>query len=201
MVILAEPTSTEECIRRHREYPIDVWTASMNSFQKERVESMSCFIVPGQKVIDLGCNSGGFAEYIRDCDYTGVDVAESLIEKAKENGRKAFVSPVESLPFPDASFEIAVLGEILEHVFDPRLVLSEAVRVSTKRVVGSTPHEKGNWGPYGIHPVKDHEHHVRCYTEQTLKALLDEFGEPHIEIVYDRHHKPQFYVFCLYLKH
>ena len=46
------------------------------------------------------------------------------------------------LPFPNGSFDCVVLGDILEHVLDPRRVILEACRVSRKRVVITVPEEK-----------------------------------------------------------
>lgn len=50
------------------------------------------------------------------------------------------------LPFPDKQFDIAVLGEILEHVPDPLEVLKEAKRVG-KKVVITVP-EEHEWQPW-----------------------------------------------------
>ena len=45
------------------------------------------------------------------------------------------------LPFSNGSFDCVVLGDILEHVLDPRKVVEEACRVSRKRVVITVPEE------------------------------------------------------------
>jgi len=46
--------------------------------------------------------------------------------------------------FKEKSFVSVVLGDILEHVFDPYLVLSEAVKVASDKVVLTVPDEY-NW--------------------------------------------------------
>jgi len=67
------------------------------------------------------------------------------------------------LPFQNKSFDCVVLGDILEHVLDPRKVLLEACRVSRKKVIITVPEEKriGN-GP-------------GQYIEEGYKQKLEEF--------------------------
>ena len=90
-----------------------------------------------------------------------VDVAEELVNAAKRRLRTAQVAPAESLPFLDDTFDVVILGEILEHVHDPEAVIFEAARVSRRLVVGSTPHEKSQWGPGQKKGPEQHRFHVR----------------------------------------
>jgi SAM-dependent methyltransferase len=94
-------------------------------------------ITPGAKVLDVACGSGQLALMAsRDgFDSTGVDIAENLIERARErataeNLRARFeVADAEALPFPDASFD--VVTSLIGAMFAPRpeLVARELLRV------------------------------------------------------------------------
>ncbi len=196
---MAKKISTEECIKRHETYPIDVWKESNNSLQRARLKMMGDHIPTGSRVLDIGCNSGYIVNITDNCECYGVDVSPTLVAKASKI-INAQVAPAEKLPFEDKFFDVSVLGEILEHVFDPVLVLEEAVRVTKHLIIGSTPHERGNWGEKGMHPVGDHKFHVRCFNEYGLDQLLKTFGASVIETLFDRHNRPQMYVFRIYMK-
>lgn len=161
----------QACIERHVDYPYDIWDTEMNELQRARIEDVY-WMVRGAAALDIGCNSGYAARLRPDVSWSGVDVAPALVDMAQQH-MAAQVAPAEKLPFPDNAFDTAVLGDILEHVYDPRAVVAEAVRVARLAVVGSTPHEDGGWGK---HTVKGHRWHVRAFSEDELIALLSEFG-------------------------
>jgi SAM-dependent methyltransferase len=167
---LAEATSAQACQERHVDYP-DRWLVGMDGLQRARMEALYGQ-VRGRTALDVGCNSGYAAILRPDVAWSGVDVAPALVAVAGER-MAARVAPAEALPFPDASFDTVVLGEILEHVYDPAAVVAEAVRVARLAVVGSTPAADGGWGK---HTVAGHRWHVRAFDEGELMELLSPFG-------------------------
>jgi ubiquinone/menaquinone biosynthesis C-methylase UbiE len=78
------------------------------------------YLIPGEKVLDLGCGNGRFYPAMKDkkVDYFGVDSSEKLIEIAKKRYPEAKfqVADALSLPFPrnffDKVYSIAVLHQI-----------------------------------------------------------------------------------------
>ena len=169
---MAEATSREDCHARHRGYSIDI-SRRLNDLQRSRLEAIVAPIRPGDRVLDVGCNSGYIVQFLpRGCTAFGVDVSAELVAVAQQRLVEAHVAPAESLPYPDKSMDVVILGEILEHVFDPVEALREAARVARRVVVGSTPHEAGKWGPKGPRAPDRHRFHVRCFTEPELRAAL-----------------------------
>ncbi len=94
------------------------------------------------RVLDIGTGSGRLAIELakaRGCDFeiVGLDVSPDMLEKARENARKARVdhnlnyvlANAESLPFPDNSFDLVISYASLHHWFDPVKVINEAHRV------------------------------------------------------------------------
>jgi 2-polyprenyl-3-methyl-5-hydroxy-6-metoxy-1,4-benzoquinol methylase len=91
---------------------------------------------PHMDVVDLGCHKGEMTLYLRQATrgrVVGVDCSKQAIDEAAEfwEGRdiewvRAFA---EETPFPDASFDLACINEVLEHVMDPAAVIREAERI------------------------------------------------------------------------
>ena len=92
------------------------------------------YIIPGDKVLDLGCGNGRFLQFLadKDIDYIGVDFSEKLIKIAKQNYPKVKfqVADALNLPFPnnyfDKVYSIAVLHHIPSEEF--RIQFLEEVR-------------------------------------------------------------------------
>ena len=195
---MAKATSREDCIERHKGYPIDMATPRhMTPLQCKRLATMLALVQPGESVLDVGCNSGYIVDFLpRGCRAYGVDVVPALVEIATTRLVEAKVATAEALPYPDSSIDVVALGEILEHVHDPAEVLREAARVARRLVVGSTPHEEGKWGPHGAKAPDGHRFHVRCFTEPTLRDVLATAGITTLDVsTIDRKGVPQMYVF------
>ena len=88
----------------------------------------------GKKIIDIGSQDGHtfknteFSGYVTSVDIDKYDFPGFIQMDANK------------LEFPDKTFDIAILGEILEHVASPVMVLKEANRVA-KRVLITVPNE------------------------------------------------------------
>lgn len=90
-----------------------------------------------EKVLDVGCGSGRFFNYLKDTDYTGIDFSKNLINEAKKRfpNEKFIVGDALSLPFKDNSFDkvysIAVLHQIPKEEYRFK-ALNEIKRVLKK---------------------------------------------------------------------
>ena len=144
---------------------------------RERIHWM-CRQVADGEVLDLGCSQGITAMLLarEGRRTTGVDRESKVIEQARERlsreeltvrERVTFlVAEGAELPFADASFDTVLLGEVIEHLVDPRPVLREAWRVlrPNGRLVLTTP--------YGLFPYHDHKEPLYL---GTVFVLLDGF--------------------------
>lgn len=89
------------------------------------------------RVLDIGCNAGTQARMWAKLGHevTGLDVNEPLLELARSRARddglsiQFDVGTATALPYADASFDVCLLPELLEHVGDWESCLREAVRV------------------------------------------------------------------------
>jgi len=86
-------------------------------------------IPPGARVLDVGCGDGAIDSTIMqrrpDVSITGIDV---LVRPSSQIAVKHFDGRV--IPYPDASFDVAMFVDVLHHTQDPLVLLAEAARVA-----------------------------------------------------------------------
>ncbi|MGH3049932.1 MAG: class I SAM-dependent methyltransferase, partial [Gaiellaceae bacterium] len=143
---------------------------------------------PGLRVLDLGCRTGALTQYYAPGnEVVGVDVDQDALERARERlGIETHHADAEdSLPFGDASFDVVVMGEVLEHLADPAAAVVNVLRVLRPggRFVGSVPNGfrlknrlrflRGT--PPDLDPT-----HLQLFSPAKLRALLAGFEEVRI---------------------
>ncbi|MEC5382434.1 methyltransferase domain-containing protein [Aurantimonas sp. C2-6-R+9] len=79
------------------------------------------------RVLDIGCGIGDFLAF--RAGTVGVDVNPKLVAHCRARGLEAYVMPFDALPFEEASFDGAVLDNVLEHIAEPGPLLAQAHRV------------------------------------------------------------------------
>jgi 2-polyprenyl-6-hydroxyphenyl methylase/3-demethylubiquinone-9 3-methyltransferase len=84
---------------------------------------------PGASLLDVGCGGGLLAPHVRGYRHVGVDLTASALEIAARHGVEGVQADAAALPFDDASFDVVVAGEVLEHVRDLEGTVGEALRV------------------------------------------------------------------------
>ncbi|MPZ99800.1 MAG: methyltransferase domain-containing protein [Dehalococcoidia bacterium] len=118
--------------------PSYVW----RSGQDRRVNLIERYVrLEGRRVLDLGC---GLGEYVRAFSRRGATALGSDIaaDRLREARQRATAQPSppgtvagfmaaagEALPLRDASLDVVVLNEVIEHVADDRATLREVGRV------------------------------------------------------------------------
>ncbi len=86
---------------------------------------------PGRLLLDAGCGGGLLAPHVRGLGYhhVGVDLRPSGLFQAAGQGVVPVAADVAALPLADASVDVVVAGEILEHVPDLSGTVAELCRV------------------------------------------------------------------------
>ncbi len=178
----------------------ELWRAVPEGTEPEHLQLRMRFLIdavaPGMRVLDVGCGEGLFAaEMLRaGASVVAVDVAEEPLRRARARveGLDARLLPDSGAwDLPDAHFDLAWAGEVIEHVADTAAWLSEVRRVlrSGGVLLASTPaHTPPMMLGLALSQRAFSEHfdprsdHLRFYSRRTLTALLGEFGFGEISV-------------------
>jgi len=97
-------------------------------FVQNKFKKASQLIPKNSKVLDIGCGNGNLLNFLRNCDYYGIDINEQSINqliKKKIKAKKADLNK-EEIPFKNQKFDYILLLDVLEHVIDPIKLLQES---------------------------------------------------------------------------
>jgi 2-polyprenyl-3-methyl-5-hydroxy-6-metoxy-1,4-benzoquinol methylase len=95
-----------------------VWTKQ--SFEQSRTPStiskIKKFLLPGTRILDVGCGSGNFLDFARSqgCITSGVEYSLSSLEEIIKNGHLGF----SSLDEVSGTFDIITAFDVIEHLYD-----------------------------------------------------------------------------------
>ncbi len=174
---------------------------------KQRVANVERFMgeVSGKDVLDLGCGVGFFGGLARKRGgrVVGLDFSEAAlgIAQTQQEGIPFVRGDATKVPFPDASFDVVLLNDIIEHLAEApgRRMIEEVFRVLRPggRLVVDTDNdaflmqkkglrrlnewlERGTEQRRALAEIKKTYTaptlHIKIYTVQELRALLESVG-------------------------
>ncbi len=141
------------------------------------------------KVLDIGCCDGSFISLLnKNNKYYGIEASDYGCLKASKKGIsviKFFFDDKTPLPHKKNQFDVVIIGEIIEHIYDTDYFLEEIYRVLKPDglVLLSTPNIASLGRRimllFGISPnieISPNENtsvgHIRYFTFKTLKAFM-----------------------------
>lgn len=130
-------------------------------------------------VLDAGCGTGGLLARLHsarpDLRLAGVEWSQPACRRAADkSGAPIVQGSVNTLPFADASFDVAIAADLLCHRdVDPARALAELLRIlrSGGRLIVNMPAYA-----WLLSAHDKHVHNVRRCTAQQLAALLNTAG-------------------------
>ena len=143
-------------------------------------------------VFEIGCAEGNTLEYLRskfNCTVAGVDYCDSAVNTAQAKGlnvRKCDLNK-EPLPFLETEFDYILVGDVLEHLYDPWQILKDlSLRLKDNgRLLISIPNVKHYYILRDLILKDQWEYqesgllditHVRFFTLTSIKKLIEESG-------------------------
>jgi 2-polyprenyl-3-methyl-5-hydroxy-6-metoxy-1,4-benzoquinol methylase len=175
-------------------YDTTVDTTNANTSHSVMVD-----LVGGHKrVLDVGCATGYLGETLiaRGCTVTGIEIDPEAAEIARGRLARVIVGDLTSLDLEEAfgaeRFDVAVLGDVVEHVVEPAELLARvaSLLVPGGSVVLSVPNVahgsvrlallQGRWR-YRDLGLLDRTH-LRFFTRESVEALVREAGLVAVEV-------------------
>jgi 2-polyprenyl-3-methyl-5-hydroxy-6-metoxy-1,4-benzoquinol methylase len=160
----------------------------------ERIELFRRYVDgPGRRVLDLGCRDGSLTRaYASGNEIVGVDADREALEAAAELGIETRWADLdEPLAFEEASFDVVVAGELLEHLRDPARLVADARRVLRPggTFVASVPNAfrlKNRVRFLLGRDPEDDPTHLQMFSPSDVRALLRAFEEPRLHFIAGR---------------
>jgi SAM-dependent methyltransferase len=115
----------------------DVYRAGRLGYPSDTYNQLIAYgLAPAHKILDIGCGTGLASAPLIENNFvvTGIDPSAPMIDIAKSDFPKGtwVVGRAESLPFPDASFDVAISAQAFHHT-DRERALAEIKRVLRPR--------------------------------------------------------------------
>jgi SAM-dependent methyltransferase len=187
---MGEREQTEAVYREHHE------TSRTPDFVyggPERAELFREWVGTGARVLDLGCRYGALTRhYLDGNEIVGVDIDREALKQAAELGiEPLWADAGEPLPVPDESFDVVVVGELLEHLPFPERTVAEVRRVLEPggRLVGSVPNgyrvKNRLRFALGRAPEADPTH-LHLFSPDAIRKLLADFDDVELRFVAGR---------------
>ena len=138
-------------------------------------------------IFDAGCGEGYVTSFIHrlkpHCSVSGMDISEKVIKLASDKYPDiAFaVGSIYQIKQPDASHDLVVACEVLEHLERPLDALVELFRVSKRYVLLSVPREP-IWRISNMARLKYWRHmgntpgHIQHFSKKDFVALAEKMG-------------------------
>lgn len=141
-----------------------------------------------KKLLDVGCgpgtinNIGTYGRFKKNFEIYGIDVSKEAVNSAKKRfpAGNFKLGRGEEIPYPAKTFDCVLAKHVLEHVNDPKKILSEIYRVGKEgsSLIIAVPHPNMErilnvFLPENL--IKG-LHHERVYDDKNLKKLLEKNG-------------------------
>jgi uncharacterized protein (TIRG00374 family) len=159
-------------------------------WQRRRIENLleNTKIEQNESILDLGCGSGVISRKCAELggNVVGSDLSRPSVLYAQNRGNEKtnfIAADAQNLPFKPHTFDVVILGNIIEHVPEPEKMIAEvsAILKPGGRISITMPNSHSLW-PL-IEFFWDHfgkgrdyaEQHLRIFSSNELKELIKDY--------------------------
>jgi SAM-dependent methyltransferase len=150
---------------------------------------------PPARVLEVGCAHGAYVALLGWAGYkaTGTELSPLAVRFAREAfGVDLLSGPVESLRLQEASFDVVVLNDVIEHLPDPPGTLAHCAGLLAKKglFVIQTPEFIENRSYQDLratddlflkHMEKNNDEHLFLFSRRAASLLFSRLGFPHLD--------------------
>jgi len=173
---------------RHETYTHGHAPAVVRQHAQRTAEEAAAFLLPelrpGMRLLDVGCGPGsitrGLAERVAPGEVVGLDLSRETLEEARRDAAARGLgnlryqeASVYTLPFADASFDVAYAHQVFQHLREREAALREMLRVV--RPDGLVGVRDVDWGTVAYWP---RDPWLDRFVETHLKTWYQNGGEP-----------------------
>ena len=144
----------------------DTWDGRDWPTKVERIEALTR---PDQAIVDVGCGNGSMLRRLQANGYSdlhGVELSDYAVTRLRAEGITMWQGSLPNLPLPDASFDVLIASQVLEHIIRRGRFMRDVKRVL--RPGGSAfvfvPDDC-------LGPIDEKEHVIR-YNRDSLRRFL-----------------------------
>lgn len=123
------------------------------------------------QILDVGCGTGTMlAELSRLGTVRGTEAEQAAVDHCQRRGfGEVALASGPPLPYPDASFDLVTILDVLEHLDDDAAMVAEIRRLLRPgaAMIATVPAYPALWGPQD-----EISHHRRRYTRTTLTNAI-----------------------------
>ncbi len=179
-----------------KDYPLLGNLSEQDLDENSSLKKMLRLIGEHKRVIDFGCATGYFPRLLKDrgCEVTGIEINSKAAKIAEKYCEQVIVTDLDFISLSDSlsevisheKFDVAVFGDILEHLRNPWKVLEETRNILKPQgyVIASIPNIahgairlallQGNF-EYKQLGILDNTH-LRFFTHKTVEQLFEDSG-------------------------
>ena len=109
-------------------------------WQERLYRNVVAMVKEGARVVDIGCGDGTLLNVLREkrgVKGDGIEIDVEQFEEALADGHNMFWDDTDDglEAFPDRHYDVAVVSDTLQEVKNPRMLLSEALRIADEAIV------------------------------------------------------------------
>ena len=146
--------------------------------EKEEFKHALEYILPTDKVLEIGCGCGFFAKKIKCHSYVGLEFSPMAIEKGRELGIEIYNESIKDHSLRNESnYDIVCFFQVLEHIIDVNKFLKDSLKCLKPggRLIISVPNEDSFVGEFSNNLLNMPPHHLTRWTEKSLSKIPEIF--------------------------